>query len=57
MASGNDSVIGHSLESCTKEVGMVKVQDIVLVDTPGFDDGEQTDREILTKLAEWLTVT
>lgn len=57
MASGNDSIIGHSLESCTQEIGMVKVQDVVLVDTPGFDDTEKTDREVLTMIADWLAVT
>ena len=36
---------------------MVKVHDIVLVDTPGFDDTNRTDKEILTLIASWLTET
>ena len=29
---------------------MVKVHDIILVDTPGFDDTQKTDTEILTMI-------
>ena len=36
---------------------MVKVHDIILVDTPGFDDTQKTDMEILTMIADWLTAT
>lgn len=31
--------------------------DIVFVDTPGFDDTNKTDVEILEMLADWLTKT
>jgi predicted GTPase len=57
MAAGDDSRVGHGLESCTREIEMVKVNDVILVDTPGFDGTHKTDREILTMIADWLAVT
>jgi len=36
---------------------MMKVDDVVLVDTPGFDDTFKPDIEILRMLADWLTET
>jgi len=55
--TGHNSGIGHSLESCTADIGMVKIHDIILVDTPGFDDTHKTDMEILSLIADWLTET
>ncbi|KAL8906020.1 MAG: hypothetical protein Q9171_006447 [Xanthocarpia ochracea] len=50
--------IGHNLSSCTEEVEEVpcKVGDqhVILVDTPGFNDTNRTDTEILTALADWM---
>ncbi|KAH6855718.1 P-loop containing nucleoside triphosphate hydrolase protein [Chaetomium sp. MPI-CAGE-AT-0009] len=51
--------VGHSLKSCTEEVALysfihetgVKVN---LVDTPGFDDDNMSDLEVLRILASWL---
>ena len=57
MLTENDTIVGHDLESCTTELSMVKIDDIVLVDTPGFDDTNKTDREILSMIADWLTTT
>lgn len=57
MATGNDWGVGHGLESCTKEIGIVKVHDTVLVDTPGFDNANRTDRELLHMIADWLAET
>jgi len=53
--------VGHSLKSCTKEVALysfvhesgVKVN---LVDTPGFDDTNMSDLEVLRILASWLSM-
>lgn len=57
MVTGRDSGVGHDLESCTTKIGMVKVHDIILVDTPGFDDTHMTDIEVLCLIADWLTET
>lgn len=57
MATGNDLVVGHTLDSCTTMVRMVKVHDIILVDTPGFDDTYKSDTEILNMIADWLKDT
>ena len=57
MLIKNDKIVGHDLESCTTELSMLRIDDIVLVDTPGFDDTNKTDREILSMIADWLTTT
>ncbi|KAJ3551810.1 hypothetical protein NP233_g13008 [Leucocoprinus birnbaumii] len=53
--------VGHDLNSCTVEVKAVRVHipeledlDVVLVDTPGFDDTYKTDYEILKMISEWM---
>ncbi|KAI6156084.1 hypothetical protein EDD17DRAFT_1071077 [Pisolithus thermaeus] len=54
---------GHDLTSCTREVRAVRyphtdgVRNIVLVDTPGFDDTFMTDVQILERIAYWLNST
>jgi predicted GTPase len=57
MLTEHYAIVGHDLESCTAEVSMVRIDDVILVDTPGFDDTNKTDREILTMIADWLTNT
>ncbi|KAL8288224.1 hypothetical protein RB597_000359 [Gaeumannomyces tritici] len=52
--------IGSSMRSCTQPVGVYPVQwtdgtRIFLVDTPGFDDTDLSDSEVLKELAGWLT--
>ncbi len=42
-ATGMMGIAGHSLESCTSEISVIKLRcasgvDLCLVDTPGFDD-------------------
>jgi len=53
--------VGHDLESHTSEIKAtrctVKEVNIVLVDTPGFDDTKKTDLEILESIADWLRKT
>ncbi|TDL17136.1 hypothetical protein BD410DRAFT_730453 [Rickenella mellea] len=63
-ATGNSVKVGHDLESCTTEIGIIKCQfpercglDVVFVDTPGFDDTNKSDLEILEMVANWLKVT
>ncbi|KAF8462588.1 P-loop containing nucleoside triphosphate hydrolase protein [Kalaharituber pfeilii] len=59
--------VGHSLNSCTKEVQVAKLPDtseydipdshcrqIQLIDTPGFDDTNTSDADILLNLTLWL---
>ena len=52
---------GSCLESCTTEVRAVRLFNhplhgdrIVLVDTPGFDDTNKSDLEILQMVSNWL---
>ncbi|KAL2818458.1 WD40-repeat-containing domain protein [Aspergillus cavernicola] len=54
--------VGHSLESCTEEVTVyesyiLKEHKLYLIDTPGFDDTNRSDAEVLRELAGWLTTT
>ncbi|KAK5651195.1 hypothetical protein OQA88_12743 [Cercophora sp. LCS_1] len=58
IASGKDVVIGYGVDPCTQDPLAVsfklKNQNIVLIDTPGFDDDARSDVEILRDIAEWL---
>ncbi|KAI5990812.1 P-loop containing nucleoside triphosphate hydrolase protein, partial [Pisolithus marmoratus] len=61
-ATGNgDDGIGHSLTSHTSEIKatrcMIGGSNVILVDTPGFDDTKKTDVEILTLISDWLSKT
>ncbi|KAF8805168.1 hypothetical protein BYT27DRAFT_7192832 [Phlegmacium glaucopus] len=56
--------VGHNLESCTNEVNNVRISmpelaygDLVFVDTPGFDDTNKSDVDILKMVADWLKST
>jgi prepilin-type processing-associated H-X9-DG protein len=58
------AVAGHSLKSCTREVLPFRYRhpgggesNIVFVDTPGFDDTEIKDADILASIAQWLKQT
>jgi hypothetical protein len=52
--------VGHALHSCTKDVRSVRVPHpvdggpVVFVDTPGFDDTNMSDTEVLGMIAHWL---
>ncbi|KAG8812183.1 hypothetical protein FRC17_002149 [Serendipita sp. 399] len=50
--------VGHQLKSCTSDVVIRKTivngQSIAFVDTPGFNDTNKSDHEILRKIAEFL---
>jgi predicted GTPase len=55
---------GHLLESCTTSVQAIVVENyidsganLVMVDTPGFDDTNKPDTEILSMISEWLEKT
>jgi GTPase Era involved in 16S rRNA processing len=62
MATGKGAAYaGHNLEAHTAQVRSHRVQhpkvkdrEIVLVDTPGFDDPDKSDMDILEMVSEWL---
>ncbi|KAJ3544806.1 hypothetical protein NMY22_g2655 [Coprinellus aureogranulatus] len=65
--------VGENLDSCTKHIGAALVDDapeeyvalrkalkgrrIVLLDTPGFDDTDLGDDEVLLRIVAWLEAT
>ncbi|KAF9447817.1 hypothetical protein P691DRAFT_801763 [Macrolepiota fuliginosa MF-IS2] len=56
---GYQEGVGHSLDSHTKEVCAIRVSfkdniHIVLLDTPGFDDTNLSDTQVLGKIGNWL---
>jgi predicted GTPase len=59
LASGSDFRVGGGLKSCTSVVQVskpIELDDrrIVLVDTPGFDDTNRSDTEILRIISHYL---
>ena len=64
LATDFDTAVGHTLESCTSAINIVKLSvpeladgDVVFVDTPGFDDTHKSDSDILKMVADWLKST
>jgi GTPase Era involved in 16S rRNA processing len=62
--TGEKKRAGDGLESFTQKVQAVRVMNhetyqnqIVLVDTPGFDDTHRSDMEILEMIGDWLKKT
>ncbi|KZP32036.1 hypothetical protein FIBSPDRAFT_775451 [Athelia psychrophila] len=60
-ATGNSAgTVGHGLQSFTTAIREARVPhrkkpfSVVFVDTPGFDDTEKTDVEVLAMIADWL---
>ncbi|KAF9441496.1 hypothetical protein P691DRAFT_779787 [Macrolepiota fuliginosa MF-IS2] len=60
-AIGRDNGVGHSLQSYTSQVSAIRVTimetQVVLVDTPGFDDTYLSDLDILKMISDWLRRT
>lgn len=58
MFCGSELKVGHNLRSCTTaiEVASCKLegQTIVMIDTPGFDDSERSQADILKQIADYL---
>ncbi|KAI0968510.1 P-loop containing nucleoside triphosphate hydrolase protein [Xylaria arbuscula] len=56
-----DIIIGHDLESCTNSIAIfceeLHGRDVYMIDTPGFDDTNREDVEILTAVAHYLSVS
>jgi len=62
LASGSNLREGSGLESCTNEVQTsvpfhIGRQQIILIDTPGFDDTSLTDTDVLKLIAAYLVTT
>ena len=62
MASGSGLRVGRQLNSCTTEVQVadeftIDGRQVVLIDTPGFDDTTKSDTDILTLIATFLATT
>ncbi|EPS97674.1 hypothetical protein FOMPIDRAFT_1031903 [Fomitopsis schrenkii] len=57
-AAGSNLTVGHGLESATIEIQTAQMRfgedDIILIDTPGFDDTTRSQAEILKLIAEFL---
>ncbi|KAG8738085.1 hypothetical protein FRC10_007296 [Ceratobasidium sp. 414] len=58
-ASSGDLVVGHKSHACTQDVGrsptfQVDGQNVILFDTPGFDDTHLSDTEVLKRIAAFL---
>ncbi|KAF9533600.1 hypothetical protein CPB83DRAFT_757544 [Crepidotus variabilis] len=60
-ATGFQGGVGHDLKSCTNKVTTIRFSlpelvnnDIVFVDTPGFDDTNLPDTKILEMISDWL---
>lgn len=62
VASGSNQKVGMSLKSCTTEVTptepfLVSGKSVILLDTPGFDDTNVSDFDILEEIAQYMTKT
>ena len=62
MASHSNLHIGMGLVSCTENVQLadeiiIDGQPVVLIDTPGFDDTNKSDTDILKLIAAFLATT
>ncbi|RDL31499.1 p-loop containing nucleoside triphosphate hydrolase protein [Venustampulla echinocandica] len=56
-----DLKIGHGLSSCTQDISVAHLEmqgkKIALIDTPGFDDTNKTDAEVLGLIATYMADT
>ncbi|KAH7154155.1 hypothetical protein DER46DRAFT_612687 [Fusarium sp. MPI-SDFR-AT-0072] len=62
LCTGQDVPVGHELQACTQHVTAYQCKwsdtsDIYLLDTPGFDDTNRSDTEVLKEIALCLTKT
>ncbi|KAK0623879.1 P-loop containing nucleoside triphosphate hydrolase protein [Immersiella caudata] len=58
IASGKKVIVGHGVDPCTQDPLAVEFplgdRNVILIDTPGFDDDLRSDVEILRDIADWL---
>ncbi|KAI1412211.1 P-loop containing nucleoside triphosphate hydrolase protein [Hypoxylon sp. FL1857] len=56
-----DVQIGHELESCTSSMAIFQVnfdgRDVYLIDTPGFDDANRENMDILMAITHYFSVS
>ena len=62
IASDSQLRVGKGLESCTAEIQLsdefiVDGRRVILIDTPGLDDTNTSDAEILNRIAAFLVTT
>ncbi|PNP81087.1 hypothetical protein FNYG_05554 [Fusarium nygamai] len=62
LCTGQDVPVGHDLQACTRHVTAYQCKwsdtsDIYLLDTPGFDDTNRSDTEVLKEIALSLAKT
>ncbi|KAI9756728.1 MAG: hypothetical protein M4579_003729 [Chaenotheca gracillima] len=61
LTRSDDVIVGHGVESCTSVVSAHTFQHgqyiVNLIDTPGFNDTNRSDTEILKEVAVWLATT
>ncbi|KAI0071419.1 hypothetical protein K474DRAFT_1669017 [Panus rudis PR-1116 ss-1] len=62
LLSGSKLRVGYGLHSCTAEVEaaqpfIVDGRSVTLIDTPGFDDTNKTEAEILALISQFLATT
>ncbi|MCJ1356515.1 MAG: hypothetical protein MMC33_006510 [Icmadophila ericetorum] len=57
--TGLDMEVGHTLEACTKEIHVATItingQVVRFIDTPGFDDTDMKDTDILRAIGTYLS--
>ncbi|KAF9089777.1 hypothetical protein BGX27_002408, partial [Mortierella sp. AM989] len=58
--SGQDVKVGDDLGSCTQKIEPVRCQisgqSVIILDTPGFDDTNRSDTEVLADVADYLAL-
>jgi hypothetical protein len=64
LAGGDHQEVGHSLDACTQKLSAIRFAgpnpgdvNLVLIDTPGFDDTYRSDLETLKEISTWLEST
>ncbi|CCM03857.1 uncharacterized protein FIBRA_06006 [Fibroporia radiculosa] len=58
LATGADFRVGHGLQSCTETIQQETLQldneVVTIIDTPGFDDTERPQADVLREIADFL---
>ena len=61
LATGITGTVGHSLQSFTDEISVVRLPfpglSLCFVDTPGFDDTIRSDLDVFKMISDWLMNT
>lgn len=61
LATGITGTVSHSLQSSANEISVVRLPfpglSLCFVDTPGFDDTNRSDLDVLKLISDWLMNT